>query len=93
MAAQPPMEWSMRRLSLPSLLVFAALLIAVPAVLVKRQPDLGTAGMLLLVGAAMLFVAGVRWWKFALVSVAGIGSVPVIATPSTFDCALPPVCG
>ncbi|MEX2009572.1 MAG: FtsW/RodA/SpoVE family cell cycle protein, partial [Dongiaceae bacterium] len=59
------------RLALPVLLVLA------PALLVLRQPDLGTAGMLLLVGAAMLFVAGVRLWKFAVVGAAGIGAVPV----------------
>ena len=61
----------------PMRLAWPVLLVLAPALLVLRQPDLGTAGMLLLVGAAMLFVAGVRLWKFALVGLAGIGAVPV----------------
>src|SRR6185295_14644440 len=40
-------------------------------------PDLGTAGMLILGGALLFFVAGVRLWKFILVTVAGIAAVPV----------------
>src|ERR687891_1921971 len=51
----------------PAFLVMPVLLIAAPAVLVLKQPDLGTAIMLAGGGAALLFLAGVRWWKFALV--------------------------
>jgi len=58
------------RLLLPMLLVLA------PAALVLVQPDLGTAATLLLVGAAIFFLAGVRWWKFALLAVAAAGAVP-----------------
>jgi rod shape determining protein RodA len=36
------------------------LMIALPVALVLKQPDLGTAGVLLLNGVALLFVAGVR---------------------------------
>jgi len=46
--------------------------IALPAVLVLKQPDLGTSLMLIACGAALLFLAGVRLWKFAL----AIGAVP-----------------
>jgi rod shape determining protein RodA len=53
--------------SRPTFLAMPVLLIAVPAVLVLKQPDLGTAIMLAGGGGAMLFLAGVRWWKFALV--------------------------
>ena len=58
-------------------LVIPVLLIVAPVVLVMNQPDLGTAGMLLLVGAAIFFVVGVRWWKFALVLGAGVATVPI----------------
>jgi len=51
----------------PTFLVLPVLLIAAPAALVLKQPDLGTAIMLAGGGAALLFLAGVRWWKFALV--------------------------
>jgi rod shape determining protein RodA len=41
------------------------------------QPDLGTAMMLMLVGAAMFWVAGVRLWKFVVVGLAGVGTLPL----------------
>jgi rod shape determining protein RodA len=41
--------------------VFAALLIAVPAILVKRQPDLGTAMLLIASGFFVLYLAGLSW--------------------------------
>jgi len=51
----------------PTVLVPPAIMILVPAGLVLAQPNLGTAALLVLVGAAIFFMAGVRWWKFALV--------------------------
>jgi rod shape determining protein RodA len=48
-----------------------------PAGLVLLQPDLGTAGMLILGGGLMFFVAGVRLWKFAIIIVGGLAAVPV----------------
>ncbi|HET6621131.1 MAG TPA: rod shape-determining protein RodA [Dongiaceae bacterium] len=60
----------------PWVLIPPALMVLLPAGLVLKQPDLGTAGMLLLAGAGIFFVAGVRWWKFAIVFALGIaGSV------------------
>jgi len=68
---------SFERIGRPHLLIVPVAMVLAPAALVLMQPDLGTAGMLLLVGAAMFFIAGVRWWKFILVAaVAGTG-VPV----------------
>jgi rod shape determining protein RodA len=52
-------------------------LVLAPTALVLEQPDLGTAGMLLLVGAAVFFCAGVRLWKFLLVGVLGASIVPI----------------
>ncbi len=61
----------------PTRLLVPALLVLVPAALVLKQPDLGTALMLVLGGAAMFFLAGVRVWQFGLVLAAGCGAVPV----------------
>jgi len=49
-----------------------------PVALVLRQPDLGTAVMIVLGAGAMFFIAGVRVWKFVVVLVLGLASVPVI---------------
>jgi rod shape determining protein RodA len=58
-------------------LVWPALLALVPAVLVLRQPDLGTALMLLMISATMFFLAGVRLWKFGAALGAVVAVVPV----------------
>ena len=60
-----------RSLFVPLVLVFA------PAVLVLRQPDLGTAGMIILGGGAMFFLAGVRIWKFVTILVLGLSAIPI----------------
>jgi rod shape determining protein RodA len=61
----------------PVRLIPPALFILLPAGLVMKQPDLGTAMMLVLSGGAIFFLAGVRWWKFVLVIAAGVGAAPV----------------
>jgi rod shape determining protein RodA len=58
-------------------LVPPLLLIVVPALLVLKQPDLGTAGMLIMGGGALFFAAGVRLWKFGVLIAAGLAAVPV----------------
>ena len=45
--------------------------IALPSALVLKQPDLGTALFLIMIGGSVFFVAGVRMWKFGLVLAAG----------------------
>jgi len=62
----------------PHYLGIPLLLVAAPVALVLRQPDLGTALMLIIVAGAVLFLAGVRVWKFIVLGVAGLGSLPVI---------------
>lgn len=62
----------------PLRLIVPSLLILTPAVLVLKQPDLGTAIKLLLCGGAMFFLAGVRWWKFATVIAAGGAVLPIV---------------
>lgn len=61
----------------PIVLVPPTVMSLLPAALVLRQPDLGTAGMLLMGAAAIFFAAGVRLWKFAVVLGAGLAAVPV----------------
>jgi rod shape determining protein RodA len=61
----------------PLYLLIPLAMVAAPVVLVLRQPDLGTAGMILLGSGAIFFLAGVRAWKFVTLLVIGIASVPI----------------
>lgn len=61
----------------PFTLVVPAAMAIVPAGLVLMQPDLGTATILMMLGAGIFFVAGVRIWKFALITIAGLSALPV----------------
>ena len=61
---------------LPLRLIPPVLLALAPAALVMKQPDLGTAMMLLFTTSGMLFVAGVRLWKFATVAAVVAAVVP-----------------
>ena len=45
--------------------------------LVLKQPDLGTAMMLLAAGAVLFFLAGVRLWMFAAGAVAAAAAAPL----------------
>src|SRR5262249_61711356 len=58
-------------------LFIPTLMVLLPAGLVLMQPDLGTAGMLILGGALLFFAAGVRVWKFAVVLAGGPAGIPV----------------
>ncbi|HBM91300.1 MAG TPA: rod shape-determining protein RodA [Rhodospirillaceae bacterium] len=58
----------------PTRLFIPLLMVSAPVGLVLLQPNLGTATLLLLASAGLFFVAGVRWWKFALAfMLSGIG--------------------
>ena len=57
-------------------LILPALTVGVPAALVLKQPDLGTAVMLLMGGAALFFIAGVRLRYFALTAAAATTALP-----------------
>jgi rod shape determining protein RodA len=62
----------------PLHLITPTLLVLVPATLVLKQPDLGTSVMLLAGAGAMFFLAGVRWWKFALLIGSAMTALPLI---------------
>ena len=53
------------KVSKPGWVLLPLVLIGVPMLLVLKQPDLGTALLLGLGGAAMMFLAGVSWKYFA----------------------------
>jgi len=61
----------------PTFLIVPILMIAAPAALVLRQPDLGTTLMLIMTSGAIFFVAGVKLWKFGAVLLAGMAAAPV----------------
>jgi rod shape determining protein RodA len=53
------------------------LLIAIPAGLIAKQPDLGTALLISASGAFALFLSGMAWWRIGLLLGAAAGMVPV----------------
>lgn len=53
------------------------LMVLVPSLLVMTQPDLGTALMLVFTAGAMFFAVGVQLWKFGIVLLGGIISLPI----------------
>ncbi len=59
-------------------LIVPLLLIFVPVLLAMRQPDLGTAILLLSSGLAIFFVSGVPWWFFAAGFVTIISAIPIL---------------
>jgi rod shape determining protein RodA len=64
-------------LARPTTLVVPLALVTAPAALVLKQPDLGTAMMLLMAAGAVFFVAGARLWMFALAAVLAGAAVPI----------------
>ena len=61
----------------PTFLIAPLMLVGAPVLMVMRQPDLGTAMMLLLIAASIFFLAGVRTWKFAVVGASVLAVMPV----------------
>ena len=57
---------------------FPMMLILLPIGLVLRQPDLGTAMVLLLMGGMMFFLAGVRLWFFGAALIGALASIPLL---------------
>jgi len=59
----------------PLFLLIPAAILGLPVALVMAQPDLGTAMMIVMVSAAMFFLAGVSIWIFLI---AGAGAAAVL---------------
>ncbi|WP_101341544.1 rod shape-determining protein RodA [Cereibacter azotoformans] len=64
-----------RKVSRPLWVLIPALMILVPTALVVIQPNLGTALLLLMVGAAVMFLAGVSLWYFGIIAAMGAGAI------------------
>lgn len=61
-----------------SKLIFPLILILIPTLLVMRQPDLGTAMILIMSGATLFFVTGVRIWKFVVTGGLACAAAPIL---------------
>lgn len=62
----------------PLNLIIPLLMVGLPALLVLKQPDLGTALMMVAGSGAIFFLAGVRIWKFLALIAAGVAAVPIV---------------
>jgi rod shape determining protein RodA len=71
---------SWERMGNPLFLIPPVLAIAIPAALILKEPNLGTAVILIVVGGTVCLGAGVRWWKVVLV----LGLV-ALAAPLAFQ--------
>ena len=63
------------RIGNPLFLIPPIIAVLVPVGLILKEPNLGTALITAMLGAAMFFAAGVRWWKFLLVAL----PIPLVA--------------
>ncbi|MGE4528347.1 MAG: rod shape-determining protein RodA, partial [Rhodospirillaceae bacterium] len=61
----------------PVSLIVPLFMTLAPVGLILKQPDLGTALMLMMGSGIVFFAAGVRLWKFALVIAGGLAAIPV----------------
>ena len=72
-------DWlPVQKTSRPLWVLVPMLIILAPTYLVLRQPDLGTAILLMTAGGGMMFLAGVHWAYFAGVIGAGAGLVATV---------------
>ncbi|HET6604439.1 MAG TPA: rod shape-determining protein RodA [Xanthomonadaceae bacterium] len=71
--------WLQRRALPPSWLALggAAVLVAVPTALITIQPDLGTALLVAASGCFVVFLAGIAWWRIALLAGAAAAIAPL----------------
>ena len=72
-------DWlPLERTSRPLWVLFPIILILIPVFLVLRQPDLGTALLLIMGGGAIMFLAGVHWAYFATVIGSSFGMIVAV---------------
>ena len=72
-------DWlPLERTSRPLWVLFPIILILIPVFLILRQPDLGTALLLIMGGGAIMFLAGVHWAYFATVIGSSFGVIVVV---------------
>jgi rod shape determining protein RodA len=69
---EPPRGgWGLHQLIVP------VVLIAIPAVLVLKQPDLGSTLLLLFASATLIFVAGLKWRTMTVLALAALLAAPL----------------
>jgi rod shape determining protein RodA len=66
---------SWERMGNPLFLIPPMIAVLIPVGLILKEPNLGTAAITAMLGASIFFAAGVRWWKFLLVTL----PVPLVA--------------
>lgn len=74
------MAWYLNHQPLPPrlpVLLMAGVLLAVPTGLVMLQPDFGTAVLVGISGAFVLYLAGLSWWWFIAAGVGAVIAAPV----------------
>ncbi|MEE9412861.1 MAG: rod shape-determining protein RodA [Methylococcales bacterium] len=59
-------------------IVIAVLLLALPTILIAKQPDLGTAILVAASGATILFIAGMSWYLIFGIIAIGAGCTPIL---------------
>ncbi|MBV6324197.1 rod shape-determining protein RodA [Duganella violaceipulchra] len=60
--------------------LIAALLLAIPVGLIARQPDLGTAMLVVAAGACVIFLGGLSWKAMAALGATACAGLPVLWT-------------
>ncbi|ONG44942.1 rod shape-determining protein RodA [Pseudoroseomonas deserti] len=68
---------SWERVGNPLFLIPPVVAALIPVGLILKQPNLGTGLITLMVGGAIFWAAGVRWWKFAILIGAAAGIAPI----------------
>jgi rod shape determining protein RodA len=66
---------SRERIGDPLFLIPPLVAVLIPVGLILKEPNLGTAAITAMLGGAIFFAAGVRWWKFLLIGL----PVPLLA--------------
>jgi rod shape determining protein RodA len=68
---------SWERVGNPLFLIPPIVAALIPVGLILKQPNLGTGMITLMVGGAVFWAAGVRWWKFAGILAAAGAAAPI----------------
>lgn len=75
------LAWYFHRRVLPTTwkdLSVCAVLVAMPVLLVAKQPDLGTALLIAAAGAFVIFLAGLSWWRITGILTAVAAVIPLV---------------
>ncbi|HHX89933.1 MAG TPA: rod shape-determining protein RodA [Paracoccus sp.] len=74
-------DWlDVNKVSHPLWVIVAVIIIAIPAFLTLRQPDLGTSLLILGSGGLVMLVAGVSLWYFGGIIALGTGMIALVMT-------------